>query len=284
MRVTNVALYSSRYSEAAALDFTLKQQDKDSRYIARAILGLDAEEIIPKFYGFGLASRARFYEYGLKPRDIVIRAALNPKFYTNETYSEIRDELYRAISTTRDGIVMVHFRSGAATIARIPGMITKFEVPYFSQTPEVQITITCNDPIFRGLNPVIYKPSEMSVTNPIIIPDSISTAPHGFCFEVKFKATSPSFTIQDAPSNPDWKFVVTPSGGFAVNDELYFSSEMSSKFLYMVRGSTTTHLIDKIQADSIWPVIFPGSNTFHFVDIAKFDWEDVHYSTAFWGV
>jgi hypothetical protein len=245
---------------------------------------LDAEEIIPKYYSLGAKSRSRFYDFGLKAREIVIRVTLNPNFRLGETYSDIRDELYRAISANRTGVTMLHFNSSGTTIARIPGQIIKFEVPHFNQLPEVQLTLRCNDPMFRALNPVTWLPPELSTANPIHIPDSASTAPHGFSFQATVKTASPSFTIQDVPSNPDWKFSVVPAGGFLVGDVIYFSSDYSNKYFYMVRGGTTTHLIDVITPQSVWPTIFPGQNDFHFVDLAKINWNKIEYYEAYWGV
>ena len=281
MRVTNVALYAN---QEEAVSFSLREFEPTAQYMIRAIVGLDAEEIIPKFYGFGLNTQPRFYDMGMKAREIVIRIVLNPRFNLDESYSDVRDDLYRIISATRSGQVVLHFNSGGTTVAQIAGFITKFEVPHFTALPEVQLTISCNDPMMRAINPVIFEAADLRTTNPLIIADSLSTAPHGFDFNVTFTAVAPSFTVQDDPTNPEWIFKVIPNGGFAVGDVLYFSSEYSDKSLYMVRAGATTHLVDKIQPGSIWPIIFPGANEFHFLDIASFNWNELVYYAAYWGV
>jgi hypothetical protein len=282
MRVTTVTLYAVPGQEV--ITFSLRDADPRAQYVIRNMVGLDAEELIPKFYGSGLYTKPKFFDFGLKAREIVVRIVLNPRIRIDESYSDIRDELYRAISSTRTGQVTLHFNSGATTVSRISGFITKFEVPYFTQLPEVQITIRCDDPMFRAINPIEFESTDMKTTNPIIIADSLSTAPHGFCMEVTFKAAAPSFTVQDVPTNPEWIFKVVPSGGFLVGDALYFSSEFANKYLYMVRSGVTTYLTDRIQPNSIWPIIFPGANTFHFVDIASFNWNEVDFYPAYWGV
>src|SRR6478736_4238685 len=195
MRLSSVDMYSPNSSEAVT--FNLRAANSDDRYQVRNILGLDAEEILPKFYGFGLQTKARMYDLRLKPRELVIRIILNPNFRVDESYSDIRDDLYRAISAARTGQVVLHFKAGATIVARIYGFITKFEVPYFVKLPEVQFTINCDDPMFRAINPVIFLPTQLATANPILIPDSLSTAPHGFTFQVTFKANAASFTIQD---------------------------------------------------------------------------------------
>jgi hypothetical protein len=182
------------------------------------------------------------------------------------------------------GRVFLHFRSGATTVAKIEGFITKFEASYFTETPEVQLTVRCDDPMFRAINPVDYSQNEFPTSNPVIIPDSISTAPHGFTMAVTFTSATPSFTIQDDPTNPEWHFTVTPNGGFLVGDELYISSEFSNKELYLVRGGNTVQLMDVITPDSMWPILFPGATTFHFVNLAQITWNFLEYYPAYWGV
>jgi hypothetical protein len=282
MRVTNVGLYAANNVEA--ITFSLSRSDPTAQYMVRTIIGMDAEDLVPKFYGFGLVTKPKYFDFGMKPRELVIRIVLNPRFNMDESYSDVRDDLYRIISATRTGMVTLHFNSGGTTVAKISGFITKFEVPHFSPLPEVQITIRCDDPMFRAINPVIYDPTELKTTNPIIIADSLSTAPHGFTMKVTFKATSPQFSVQDLASNPEWKFLVIPSGGFASGDVLYFGSERLNKYLYMVRSGVTTYLVDRIQPGSIWPIIFPGANTFYFPEIATFNWNELLYYAAYWGV
>lgn len=282
MRLTSIEMYASNLSEA--ITFSLRDRDASATYMVKGIVGLDAEDIIPKFYGFGTQTKSRFYDFGLKPREIVIRVVLNPRFNLDESYSDIRDELYRAISATRAGQIVLHFNSAGTLVARIYGFITKFEVPYFVQLPEVQLTVRCDDPTFRAVNPVEFKAAQLPTVNPVLIPDGLSTAPHGFSLQVTFKATAASFTIQDVPTNPDWKFKVTPNGGFVSGDVLYLSSDYSNKTLYMVRGGTTTYLMDRIEPTSVWPILFPGQNSFHFVDIASINWNLVQYYAAYWGV
>jgi hypothetical protein len=281
MRVTNVSLYSNNIETVA---FSLSQAEPDARYYVRDMTGLDSEDLIPRFYGFGAQTKTKFYDFVLKPRLIVIRFVLNPRFNLDESYSDVRDTLYKSISSARSGLVYLNFNSGGTTVARIAGFITKFEVPYFTPLPEVQLTVRCDDPVLRGISPVLYKQIDLKTVNPIIIPDSMSTAPHGFSFQVTFKAACPSFTIQDQQSNPDWKFQVVPAGGFLAGDVLNFSSDYVNKQLYITRGGVITYLVDKITTDSIWPTIFPGITTLYFVDIANFDWNNLEYYATYWGV
>lgn len=287
MRITDISVYSNFVE---TVSFSLSRSNTTSKFIVRDIVGLDAEEIIPKFYGFGLVStsplntKPRFYNLGMKPRNVVIRVALNPNFKNDESYSDVRDELYRNISSNRTGLIVLHFYSGATTVGRLLGFITKFEVSHFTQLPEAQLTIRCDDPLFRAINPVTFESDDLTTVNPVIIADSLSTAPHGFTMKVTFTAAPATFTIQDFSSSPEWKFKILPITPFAAGDELYLCSDYSSRYVYMIRSSVTTPLVDRIEPGSIWPVIFPGINEFHFVNIASFNWNYLEYYAAYWGV
>lgn len=285
MRVTDIAVYAGKPEGAEELfSFSLSKSDPTAQYMVREMTGMDVEELIPKFYGFSLHTKAKFYDFVVKPRTIVTRIVLNPRFNLDESYSDVRDHLYRSISAVRTGVIVMHFNSGGTTVARIFGFITKFEVPYFTPLPEVQLSIRCDDPMFRAINPVVYEPVELNIVNPITLSDNLSTAPHGFQFQVTFKSNATSFTIQDAPINPEWVFRVIPNGGFLTGDVLFFSSDHANKYLYIMRGTVQIFLVDKVQPESIWPVMFPGSTTFYFLDIAAFDWNHLEYSAAYWGV
>jgi hypothetical protein len=292
MRISNVTIYSNEV-ETASLALSLSELDYDKKYLVKAITGIDAEELVPKFYGFGLNNvsplntKPRYYDFSMKPRNVVIRMALNPNFKLDETYAEVRDELYRNISSNRTGSIIMHFNYGATTVARLTGFITKFEVSHFTQVPEAQITINCPDPMFRGVNPVVYKLTGHNVlptTNPVNIADSLSTAPHGFNFQVKFTENEPSFTIADRSTVPNWRFKVIPDGGFLDNDMLYFSSDYTNKYVYLIRGSTTIQLADRVNPGSIWPVIFPGGSVFWFEELDHLEWVVLNYYPAYWGV
>ena len=293
MRTTNVAMYSPNSTEP--ITFSLGDKLSSEQYLIRGIVGLDAEEITPKFYGFGSVSKSRFYNFGLKARDIVMRIVLRPRFNLGESYSDIRDNLYRVISANRSGLVTLHFNADATNVARVQGFITKFEAGYFNKEPEVQITIRCDDPLLRAINPVHIEPDDIEGLPALDYPnvnisDTRSTAPHGFVMKINFKGTTKNFIMQDDPINPDWFFRIKHPDDdllvedFRAGDVLYFSSETSNKYLYMTRAGATYHLIDRILAGSVWPIIFPGENKFFFLEPATFDWEYFEYYPAYWGV
>lgn len=282
MRVTGLELYAANLEEA--ISFSLFGSDRRADYEVRSILGLDPGDIVPKFYANNIAGDEKYYNFVLQPRDIVLRVILKPRYELDESYSSARDRLYRAISANRSGLVTLQFKSGGTTVAGITGSVRRFEAVHFTALPEVQLTIRCKDPMFKSVNPTLFEAADLPSANPVLLPDSLSTAPHGFSMEVVFTEAAASFTIQDVETDPEWKFKVTPSGGFLTGDTLYISSDYSNRSVHTVRSGITTHLLDKVEASSVWPIIFPGQNSFHFVNIASIDWNYVTYDAAYWGV
>lgn len=281
MRVTSISMLSN---DKEAISFDLRNVASQSPYMVKTIIGLDADELIPRFYGFSKNGTKKFYDFKLKPRDIVMRIVMNPRFNLDESTSYIRDTLYRAISATRTGQLQLQFQAGASTVARIYGHMTKFEVPYFSKTPELQITIRCDDPMFRGLNPVIYETADLSTGTVVEVADSLSTAPHGFTMNVNIQSTLSEFVISDKATDPDWEFKVIPATSFLSGDILYMSSEFNARELYRIRGGVTTYLLDAIDPSSYWPLIFPIFNEFYFAQAAAFSWDFLRFDAAYWGI
>jgi hypothetical protein len=268
----------------------------------RQIVGLDAEELVPRFYGFSRRSpRRTFMDFSMKPRDVAMRVVLNPNFKNNESYSDVRDELYKMISATRTGELILYFNAGATVVAKLEGFVTKFEAGYFNALPEVQITVRCEDPIFRGVAPVIYDLDSDEYPDPVIVdsylqvPDSLSTAPHGLRIEGLFTddiAGHGLFSIRNSESFSatvlEWEFRV--SYAFDTGDYLTLISDTGDKNLYVTKAdSSVVYLLDEISTitgASTWPLVFPGQNSMFFshIDEGIFTVKHVEYYPTYWGV
>lgn len=282
MKVTSIGVYASNPSNFFTLSF--RDPTNQNPYVVKSITGLDADEITPKFYDGSGMNNDRYYDLSLTKRDIVIQISLNPMFTLNKSYSDLRDDLFKIISSSRTGAVQLQFNNGTTTVAVISGFVTKFEAPNFTKTPEVQITINCSDPMLKSLIEVNVNVASLNPQNTTLV-DNESTSPHGFRFGVKFWETIIDFSIQDLDV-PTWAFEVnltgTPQVEFGLGDELHFSSEFNNRYLYMVRDFDIIHLVDRIIPTSVWPVLFPGTNTFVCSDNVNWDYI-THYPT-YWGV
>lgn len=281
MKVTGVELYSN---DSNIINFSMSDVATNDKYLIKTIIGLDADEIVRKFYSFSKDQSVKFYNFNLVKRELVFRIQLNPNYYINEDFSEIRDEIYRSISSNRSGLINILFKSGGSAVAQISGYFTRFEVPYFSRVPEIQIHFNCEDFLLRGYSPVELLTADLGTTNHIYVSDSISTAPHGMSMKVTYTGASASFKIQDDPTTPNWEFKVEPIGGFLTGDVLFIESEYASKAVYIIRSGVTIPIMDAVTNTSIWPIIFPGSNEFYTYYQSAFTYNYVSYYPAYWGI
>lgn len=284
MRLTGIEIYSGLEEVLSA---SLRVPGPTDRYLVKAIYGLDTDELVPKFYSYGLKNGDPFYRMGMRAREVVMRLVLSPNWENGETFSDLRDNLYRAIARNRRGLLTLYLKDGSSTVAQIEGRVTKFEVPHFNADPELQVTIECPDPYLRGITQVeiLGDTFEDPPSGYISIPDNYSTAPHGMEMMVTLGTTLSDFTVQD-DVDPDWTFVVTPETDFLPEDKLYIRSDHGKKELWMLRGSTKTSLMDKVSIDSVWPILFPGDNQFYLPRLlawaAAIDY--VRFYPHYWGV
>lgn len=268
MRITSVALIPA--GSASACELSFRDLTRKSPYNVKTIVGLDADEIAP---GAHL----------LEKRDIVMRISLNPDATENDTYSSLREDLYKLIASSRTGIVQLQFKNGAVVVAVISGFLTKVEAAHFDKEPDVQLTLSCtDDPMLRAPVPISF---DVVAVDPslTVVTDDISTAPHGFTFELAFGFALASLVITD-PEDSSWFFTVTPAGGFVTGDVLHFSSEHNNKYLYIQRGPTVIHVGEAILSGSSWPTIFPGENRFAIANAANLDWVSMRHRPTYWGV
>lgn len=280
MKVTSVELHPDNSSDAINLSF--RDPRSENPYNVKAIVGLDADEIVPRYYGG--SGNSKFYNLNPNPKKIVIRISLNPDFAINESFSDLRDEVYKIIASSRTGLLQIQFKNGDTVVAVISGFVTKLEAPLFNKEPEVQITVECDPALLQSPERVSLdvEPLDPELT---VIQDSLSTAPHGMIFEVNVLEANDTFIIRD-PLDAAWEFGINldSAGGFLEDDHLLFSSEYNNKYLYLVREDNPIYLADLINPNSMWPIIFPGQNVFELADHVKFEWVSIaHYST-YWGV
>lgn len=276
MRIDRIALYSN---DSEVVGFNMTGPDPRNPYTIKGITGLDAEDIIPRYYASGLISGNRFTELALEPREIGILIDLKPNYRLGQHPADLRGTLMKAIASSRTGQIQLRFIGGGLCWGAIKGFVTKFEAPVSSKDTEIKFTIKCDDPIIRSLTVTSQNDLATFETDEPVIIDPISTSPHGFKMKITFTGSVNPFIIAD--SNGDWEFQINYP--FIADDELYFSSEYGDKFLYRIRSAVTLFLMDVLEPGSIWPMIFPGENSFEITG-NTFDWDELFWYETHWGV
>ena len=286
MRVTGIDLYSD--SAATPIELSLRDPSSQQPYLVKGLFGLDAEEIMPRFYGVSAASGERFHDLSMGARTVVIRLGLNPTFGPRQGVSDLRDDIYRLIGSSRTGLVTLALKNERGRVAQISGFVTKLEAPLFSKTPEVQMSIRCEDPTLRGSDEVSVENFVFDDTT-VVIQDPESTAPHGFEVTMTIPEAATYLLVASGYNQGHtWEFELTPNVGFQANDVVYLNSNVGYRKVEVTRGVTKLNIADGIRHSSIWPLMTPGYNSFSFVTDAAGDniptITEFKFYPTFWGV
>lgn len=278
MKVTSVELHPDKSARAMVLSY--RDPIGQSPYICKGILGLDAEDISSRLYA---GSASDFYDMFPVKREIVIVVELNPNFADEEDFSDLRDNIYKMITTSRRGLMQILFKNGTDSVASISGRVSKVESPQFAKSQTVNITISCEEPWLKSPDIVNVDVSQFKFSR-ITIYDNLSNAQHGLSFMLHFTEAASRFKFR-SPHDDSWSFEVVPIGGFLAGDHLLYSSFYSEKFLYVNRLSgEQVHLVDQLVPGSVWPILFPGMNVFDYDPDTKIEWDWFTYYPTYWGI
>lgn len=284
MNITSIDLVSS---SGVVANLSFKDPGATNPYIMKNLYGLDADEILASYVP-GAAGTPKNYSLSMRKREVVMRIVLNPDFST-KTYSDLRDDLYRLVQSSRTGTVTLNFKQDAIVKASISGFVSKFEVPVTQQEPELQITLNCTEPVLLDPNETIL--NHASFGSSFTITDNVSTAPHGVRFGIRFLGNVSSWRISNNSAGDEWNFAITtaiwPLGyGTASGDEFHVSSVYNDKQCYAIDFGTGTQygVANVLQQFSQWPIILPGANPFYVTPSTGWEWLYFKYNNAYWGI
>lgn len=255
MIVDKFKLRSEVYGDVAIFDFN--NITPDTPYVLTGATGLAADNIVPfrytqNQYGVDL------YSMSLNDRDITLKIGLNPSYSSTGQKEDLRDDLYRIIYSSHVPKLWFDLYNGSTFISTINGVVTKMEAALFTSKPEVEITLKCYEPLFKASTSTTISSGSFSAGF-LTCNYAQGTAPAGFTASFSVASAINHFGL--FPSDSSWEFKVVNS--FLVGDIITFSSNSSSKDIYLTRGSSTiVKLANRLTSYSIWPILFPGSNSF----------------------
>lgn len=287
------------------VSFFVHEHVRDNPYILKRATGLDPEEII-RTYNDGPA----FFRLRPKERVISMQIKLNPNYGNNISIGDLRDYLYRLIATNTkastwnsDTKLELRCMSGSIYVGSLFGVISKLEADIFSNSPDVTIEFTCDDPFIRSVNFIDLSDSiqtnsseshtyfngiTYNVESSFSCNDEKSTAPHGFQFEAQCISTPPSsetepkkFIIWDS-RNPLY-YIFSATMDFQPGQVVHFSSEEDNRYFYTITNmGLKIDLLNSIYWGSIWPMLSPGDN---FIEVSEgFNITAVRHRESYWGV
>jgi hypothetical protein len=269
MRADNVGSWPLPF-----IDLFLNPEAGMNGYVLKDAQGLDP----PKITAIVMGANA-------DKRDIVFKIGLNSQ--VGKTNSELRDAAFKFMNRT----VQVQFMNESLVVAQTAGYIQQFESAIFTNQPEIQITIECEDGELTSPNSIAIPIVDLSKAKPIIeYPDG--TAPTGL--DLKFKyvsgSTGSGFSIfghsKVWSSGPDAIYnvfeLVYP---FINNDIITLSTHPKNKRLILTRAEVDYDLAGYVNGGAIWPKLFPGVNAFEWtLDDAWVQWISASYVPKYWGV
>ena len=279
MRLQRIGLFSNNKEVAT---FDVDGPNHRNPFILKAVDGLDAEQITPKFYGQGLESGINFTALNLEPREVVMRIGLRPQWRKGETPESLRAILQRAIASNRKGTVQLRMYNDEVVAGVLEGFITKFNAPVSTKDSDVYITVKCENPLIRSMDLTSLIVAEVDLGDIVIVNDPVSTAPHGMYMKYTFTGGASSFVMTEPGGSPDWSFEINYA--FLTGDELYISSDENNKYLYRVRSAVTLHLADVLALGSNWPLMFPQENQFVVEDDTVLTLDEWYWYEYHWGV
>lgn len=285
MRVNKIRLRSEKLGEIFTL--SLFTTAIPQPYEIKAATGLDADSIHPVTYGSDV-SGDRFYTMSLDSRDIVMRIGLNPDVGNSETFSDLRSKVQRAIAASRNPLVTIDLLMDSTVVASINGHISSFVASLFVALPEIQLKVTCDtDPLFIGPLVTLSDLSEVNTTGTLELDYAVGTAPTGINTVVNI--TNPMSSFGFAGTDGEWLFNVIYT--FLTNDTLIINTEPGNLEVSVVRYNPTItayetiNLGDRVESSSLWPILFPGLNTYLIAaSVGLYEIESFSYYPRYWGV
>lgn len=310
MLIDNIDIAAPNGSRS--INFAFRDPGNRLPYQVKSVSGLDADEIVTRFLGnpFVGNDAPAFQAPLLLKREVVFLFGLNPEWEGTSTFSSLRDDLYRLIGACPSGQAEIRFNYGppeeddSHVQAHLVGRISKIEANHFVDRPEVQLTVSADEyPMLEALvadevAPVsiwwLAKP-ELDGEKAVKLIDSVSTAAHGLEAEFTFSGPAKSFKMEGLLDLDGLRFEVK-NFTFATGDVLHLRSGYDDRYVYVVRDGVTTHLLDKVTAESVWPILLPGDNyytwatntvvsgVFKYGTLSATAWSAVRWTPTFWGV
>ena len=263
-------------------DLNLDSSAGENGYIIKECEGLgppDFEAVVEGFDSNGIS----VMDSDPQTREIPIKIGLQPGF--NQTYGQLRDDLYKLISRT----VFVKLMNGSTVIAQTTGFIKKVDTIHFSNQPEITIIIECQDGAFSAPKSVPIPLPTLNNLAPIINYEE-GTAPAGLDLVFTVTAVQNSFSISEyskswAVGGVDIHNIFLLTYPFLVGDVVTISTRPKNKQITLLRSGTTYDIAGNINAGAVWPKLLTGVNAFVWTFASSWmTWNSASYTPRYWGV
>jgi hypothetical protein len=251
-------------------------------YILKETLGLNPPALVAIVEGFD-SSGIPVLGAVAENRELAFRIALSPGL--GQSYSSLRDDLYKFIDKT----VLVNLMNDSMITAQATGYIQQCEAVHFSNQPDIQMTIECQEGEFVSPKSVNIPFSDLTSLQPIINYNE-GTAPTGLDLQCTVTAIQSGFAITEHSkfwdvSGVEVHNVFQVIYPFLVGDVINISTSMKNKRITRTRAGVTLDIAGYINAGAVWPKLYSGVNTFHWTFASSWmTWTAASYIPKYWGV
>lgn len=263
-------------------DLNVDASAGENGYVLISATGLGPPDLIAIVEGFD-STGIPIMGHAAQKRDIVLKIGLDPGL--GQSYGQLRDALYRMISRS----VLFSLMDESLILAQTTGYIRQVEPVHFSNAPEIQITIECNDGDFSAPFPVDIPLATLNTLHPVINYED-GTAPTGLQLQFTVTANTASFTISHHsefwhadPGDVNNIFLLTYA--FLTGDVITISTQPKEKTITRLRAGVTLDLAGYINAGAVWPKLYSGVNAFDWTFASSWmTWTSANYIPKYWGV
>lgn len=207
-------------------------------------------------------------------REPTLTIGLNPNYIENRTVSDLRQALYGLLSPTFSDKIELGIFDESTERMVTQGYIKNMEGPFFTESPEIKLTLLCETPYFEA-------PSIMHVETPAGLTLSFNNegnAETGLFFEIRFTDAVSMFSIVDTRGNS-----MVLNNDFKNQDLLLIGTNPGNRFITVTDIFETRTIIHALSMDSKWVLLYGGPNTLTF-NTNKFVWNDLYYKPKYWGI
>jgi hypothetical protein len=176
-------------------------------------------------------------------------------------------------------------------IAQTTGFIKMVEAVHFSNQPDIQLTIECQEGEFSAPSSVDIPFVDLNTANPVINYED-GTAPTGLELQFTYTAVAvgSGFTIFN--HSRVWYVGAdevynqfTLDYPFETGDVVTVSTQPRKKRITLLRDGLTYDLAGYINGGAVWPKLYPGVNAFEWTfDATWMSWVSASYIPKYWGV
>ncbi len=234
---------------------SLQLDDVTDGFIVDDIQGLDPVKGVLVSSSFASIDGAQYQSSRREVRNILLTLALEP-YLASDTVRVLRQRLYDFFMPKRPVTLRFYLEDGL--IADLSCRVETCESQFFTQEPKVDISLIAFDPDFVELTPETISGNTTSTTTETAVTYT-GTVETGFVLTLNVNRTITQFTIYlRSPDDVVKSFDF--AGSLVSGDVVTISSVAGSKYVNLLRGSTTSSILYAMSPQSSWLEFDRGVN------------------------